>query len=333
MAKDLDVYRDWLGIQEAARPLNHYQLLRLPAFEDDAAKIRSHYRKMNAHVRKFATGDFAAESQALLNELARAMLCLTDAQRKREYDAMLGRKDKGELRRRSFEEILLANKIVDPAQLERARNFAKAVGLEVRDAVLQQKLATPDVVMLAYAEAIGVPYVELADVGVAEHLLPAIPPATARQHSCIPVMADENQVLVASPNPLVPDVEEDLRLRLGKQIRTVLCTPASINEALAKYFSPEAMAAAPAAARTAGGAAKPTAAPSTHAPATPEAKRQRLLLTIVSFNVAVMLLMFAVFMPLRGGMSRLDGVDFVLVALLATVAAAVAYVVIPKLTD
>ena len=34
MTKELNVYRDWLGIKETARPLNHYQLLRLKPFED-----------------------------------------------------------------------------------------------------------------------------------------------------------------------------------------------------------------------------------------------------------------------------------------------------------
>ena len=91
MAKELDVYRDWLGITETARPLSHYQLLRLDLFEDDPAKIRGNYRKMNAHVRKYAAGEYGAQSQELLNELAKAMLCLTDNLRKAEYDASLGR--------------------------------------------------------------------------------------------------------------------------------------------------------------------------------------------------------------------------------------------------
>ncbi len=52
--------------------------MRLKQFEDDIGKIREHYRKMNAHVRKFAAGEFAKQSQDLLNELAKAMLCLTD---------------------------------------------------------------------------------------------------------------------------------------------------------------------------------------------------------------------------------------------------------------
>jgi len=292
MAKELDVYRDWLGITEPARPLNYYQLLRLSAFEDDVSKVRERYRRMNAHVRKYATGGYAEQSQELLNELAKAMLCLTDAQRKREYDAALGRKDVGEGRRRTVEEILLANKVIDQAQLDKARRFADQVGLEIRDAILQQKLAEPDTVMLAYAEAEGLPYVELEDVGVDEELVPHIPPVTARQHSCIPIMADAGQVLMASPNPLVPDVEDDLRLRLGMPVRTVLCTPVSINKAIAKYYPRDMPAPAAAPAAAAKPAAKPAAAPAEKKYLTPEEKiKQRTKVAVITFNVAVVLYM------------------------------------------
>ena len=44
---------------------------------------------MHNHARKFATGDFSVASQNLRNELARAMLCLTDVKRKKEYDISL----------------------------------------------------------------------------------------------------------------------------------------------------------------------------------------------------------------------------------------------------
>ena len=96
MAKQLDVYRDWLGISEAERPLSYYQILKLPPFEDDAEKVRASYRKLNAHVRRYQTGEFGPQSQQLLNELAKAMLCLTDAHRKGDYDASLGRVRTGE---------------------------------------------------------------------------------------------------------------------------------------------------------------------------------------------------------------------------------------------
>jgi hypothetical protein len=292
--KSIDVYRDWLGIKEAARPLTYYQLLRLKPFEDSAEKIREHYRKMNAHVRKFGAGEYSEQSQRLLNELAKAMLCLTDVQRKREYDISLGRETVVEGRRRTLEDILLANKSLQVDQLNKARNYANAIGLEVRDALLQQKLAAPETVWLAYAESVGLPYVELDDVGVDETLVPQIPPNVARQYSLVPVMVDGGKLLLASSNPILPDVEDDLRLRLGMPVRTVLCTPARINQAVSKYYPRDAVMMAPVAApvRANGGnsAAAPAAKPA--APQTSEDQFKRwAMFAVIGFNIVVVLYM------------------------------------------
>jgi hypothetical protein len=323
MAKEIDVYRDWLGVTETARPLDYYQLLRLKSFEDGLAKIREHYRKMNAHVRKFATGDYAAQSQALLNELAKAMLCLTDVARKREYDASLGRKDVGEGKRRAFEEVLLAGKLLDGDQLAKARNFAEATGLEVREAVLQQKLASPEAVMAAYAESVGLPYVELAEIGVDPQLAPQVPPTLARQHSCVPVMQDDGQALVASPRPLIPEVEEELRLRFGMPVRTVLCTAADINAAIAKHYSGEAAAAAAAPAKKAASKKAAAAKAEEDSEAAPlseeEQSKRRLMFSIIAFNVTVVVCMIVAIL-LRGGMNMLGTLDFFLVLVAALAA-------------
>jgi hypothetical protein len=283
MPPALDVYRDWLKIEDPQRPLNNYQLLRLKPFEDDIAKIRLHYQKLNAHVRKFAAGDYGPQSQQLLNELAKAMLCLTDEKRKREYDAALGRKQPAEGRRRTLEEILLAGKAIDQAQLGKARDYARAIGLETRDALVQQKLVRPDVVMQAYAESLGLPYVELAEVGVDEGLAPKVPPLLAREHSCVPVMVDEGQVLMASPSLLPPEVEEELRLRLGMPVRTLLCTVGSVNALVEKHYPKEAVAAA-AAARSSGRGGGGGAG----GPASQEQIKRRRMSALVAGNATVM---------------------------------------------
>lgn len=301
MAEELEVYRQWLGITETARPLNYYQLLRLTPFTDDTAKIRAHYRKMNAHVRKFATGDYARQSQELLNELAKAMLCLTDSQRKREYDASQGRQDAEEGRRRTLEEVLLADKAIDRDQLTKARNYADAVGLEVRDALVQQKMASAEVVMLAFAESVGLPYIELEDIGVDEQLVPQIPPTMARQHSCVPVMIDGGRLLMASPNPLIPDVEEELRLRFEMPVRTVLCTAASINAAIGQHYSrdaPEAAAVPSTTKQPAPKKAKPKRASAS--PSQQQDVKRRGMIALVTLNVTVILYMLYAYFTYSG---------------------------------
>ncbi|MGD9125828.1 MAG: general secretion pathway protein GspE [Planctomycetia bacterium] len=338
----LDVYRDWLGIKETNRPLTHYQLLRLKKFEDNTAKIRTHYRKMNTHVRKYSTGEFSSASQTLLNELAQAMLCLTDAQRKREYDATLGRSDEGTLHQRSFAEILLANGVADQAQIDKARRFAETIGLELRDAVMQQKLARPDVIMLAYAESIGLPYIELDDIGVAEEAVSTVPATTARQHSCVPVMIDDEQVLMASPNPLIPDVEEDLRLRFSRTIRTVLCTPSSINNAVTKYYTGDAPATAAAPPPPAAAEATPTKKEKKTKEKKPKEKKakasandtdltkQRLKFGALGFNMGVIFTVVLIII-LQGGIDRI-GINSIVIAVFVGLLTGIAgFFVGPKL--
>lgn len=274
MAKQLDVYRDWLGIAEADRPLSYYQLLKLKQFEDDAEKIRGSYRNLNSHVRKYQTGEFGPQSQQLLNELAKAMLCLTDAQRKSDYDASLGRVRTGEGKRPTFEQLLLSRKILTPDQINRVRTFADAVGLPIRDALLQQKSVVPETVMQAYAESMGMPYVDLAETGIDETLVLQIPTAMARNFSCVPVMVDDGQLLIASPNPLNPDMEEHLRHRVGMPVRSVFCTPSGVNAAIDKHYSREALQAAAAAAKQVAKQAPAAKAPAADSKAAAKAKPQ-----------------------------------------------------------
>jgi hypothetical protein len=54
------------------------------------------------------------------------------------------------------------------------------------------------------------------------------------------VMVDEGQLLVASPNALRPEVEEEMRLRVGMPVRSVLCTAAGIHSLVDKYYPKEA---------------------------------------------------------------------------------------------
>jgi len=302
MAKaQIDVYQNWLGIQETNRPLNYYQLLRLKPFEDDAAKVRENYRKMNVHVRKYASGDYAAESQGLLNELAKAMLCLTDTARKLEYDISLGRKVETVKARRSLEEILITNKIVPADRMKQVKGYADAVGIDLQEAVLQQKIAAPETVMLAFAESIGLPFVSVEDIGVDETIAPQINPNTARQHSFVPLMVDRGQLLLASPKPVNPDVEEELRMTFDMPVRSTICVPAEINAAITKYYPRDAVQLR----KKDGSAATPKGTPAKSSgetvkaksvePMNDEEKKNRLMNTIVAFNFSVMIICFGLF--------------------------------------
>ena len=84
-------YREWLGLDTDARILNHYQLLDLPEFEEDTAKIHSAAERALVGVRSHRPGAQAAAWAKLLDTLAEAKTCLTDPARKSAYDASLRR--------------------------------------------------------------------------------------------------------------------------------------------------------------------------------------------------------------------------------------------------
>ncbi len=240
-AAKIDVYKEWLGIPEGPRPPDHYALLRLVQFEDDVDKIRKNYKKLNAHVRKYATGQYATESQDLLNELARAMLCLTDAERKQEYDRELGREfdDTDPATGRKPMTTYLQNEgVISAAQVQEARQHADRTGLSMRDTVVQLKFADQPTATRAYASEIGLAYIDLGDMIPDENVLDNVPKSVVRRYTCLPLFVDGERVMVACSSEPGHELEEEFRLRFGLGLRPVLATPKEIKAAIDQYYAP-----------------------------------------------------------------------------------------------
>lgn len=239
----IDVYKEWLGIPEGPRPPDYYALLRLVQFEDDVDKIRKNYKKLNGHVRKYATGDYSDESQDLLNELAKAMLCLTDAERKQEYDRSQGREidDRDQSTgRRPLTSYLLDQGVVTAEQVQAVKTHAERTGLSLRDSVVQLKLADAETVARAWASELGLSYVDLADMLPDDTVLDQVPKTLVRRYSCLPLFVDDDRVLIACANEPDHELEDEIRLRFGLPMRAVVATPLAINQAIAKYYAPGA---------------------------------------------------------------------------------------------
>jgi hypothetical protein len=240
MTTTLDVYKEWLGIPDGPRPPNHYELLRLVKFHDDVDKIKANYKKLNAHVKKYQSGQHSVRSQELLNELAKAMLCLTDPAAKREYDESLGRvfRDEGGASGpRSLGRILEERGVVSHEQVKEAEDFADARGLTLRDAVVQMKLTDATTAAQALAEELGRSFLDLADVTPDDAVLDKVPRSTVKRHSVLPLFIDDDTLLVACVNEPDQELEDEIRLRFELPIRPVIATPLAINQGIAKYYA------------------------------------------------------------------------------------------------
>jgi WD40 repeat protein len=85
----MDPYYTWLGIPPEERPINHYRLLGLSLFEQDQTVIANAADQRMAFLKTFQTGPHGRLSQDLLNEAARARICLLNPDKKSQYDADL----------------------------------------------------------------------------------------------------------------------------------------------------------------------------------------------------------------------------------------------------
>jgi hypothetical protein len=84
-----DPYHEWLQIPPDQRPIDHYRLLGLARFEDDADRIARAADERMALVSSFQVGPRKVQTQRLLNELSAARLCLLSPTAKADYDATL----------------------------------------------------------------------------------------------------------------------------------------------------------------------------------------------------------------------------------------------------
>ena len=74
MSETFDPYYKWLGIAAEDQPPTLYGLLGLRAFEHDPDVIETCGDQRMVHLRTFQAGEHSAESQKLLNEVAKAAL-------------------------------------------------------------------------------------------------------------------------------------------------------------------------------------------------------------------------------------------------------------------
>lgn len=235
----IDVYKEWLGIPDGPRPPDHYQLLRLVQFEDSTDKIRKNYKKLNGHVRKYATGQYSNQSQALLNELAKAMLCLTDEELKQDYDRSLGRviDDRDESGRRPMTSYLQDEKLITSDQAKEAKAHADRTGLSLRDSLVQLKMVDHESAARAFASELGLAYVDLADLIPENDAMDMVPKNVVRRHNCLPLFIEDHAIVVACADEPDSELEDEIRLRFGKPIRPVIASGKSINQAIATNYA------------------------------------------------------------------------------------------------
>lgn len=89
MPERFDPYHQWLGIPLREQPPDNYRLLGIVRFEESPQVIDAAADRQMTYLKRFQSGEHAPVAARLMNEIARARVCLLKPVTKAEYDRQL----------------------------------------------------------------------------------------------------------------------------------------------------------------------------------------------------------------------------------------------------
>ena len=133
-------------------------------------------------------------------------------------------------------DILYEKRLITQEQLERILKAQKDNNKELQKVIIDLDILKKDQMMLALADEIGEEYVNLNDISIDPTIVVLIPEEMARRHQLIAIDKDEKKLTVAMANPLDVFAHDELKIRLGYDIDSVLSYGEDIDKALDEVF-------------------------------------------------------------------------------------------------
>lgn len=133
-------------------------------------------------------------------------------------------------------DILYEKGLITDEQLDRILKIQQDNGNDLQKIIINLDILKKDELMLALADEIGVKYVNLDDINIEPTIVVLIPEEMARRHQLISIDKDEKKLTVAMANPLDVFAHDELKIRLGYDIDSVLSYGEDIDKALDEVF-------------------------------------------------------------------------------------------------
>ena len=134
-------------------------------------------------------------------------------------------------------DILYNKGLITNKHLDRILKIQKDNGSkDLQKIIIDLDILKKDEMMLALSDEIGEKYVNLDDITIEPTIVVLIPEEMARRHQLIAIDKDEKKLTVAMANPLDVFAHDELKIRLGYDIDSVLSYGEDIYKALDEVF-------------------------------------------------------------------------------------------------
>ncbi len=159
-------------------------------------------------------------------------------------------------------DLLVANGLVSPAQLDLALAEQRRTGRLLGHILVDQGLVTEEDIGRSIAAQFALDFVDLDPATIDPTAVMAVPEAVMRKHEALPVAwAPDGALLVAMANPTDVYALDDIRNAVSRPVRAVVVTPSALLDAVrrARRFDVVTPPTGPSATTAAGGGATATA--------------------------------------------------------------------------
>ena len=136
----------------------------------------------------------------------------------------------------SLLQILLENNVLTTEQVNEVQEEQKRTGNSIRQVVINMELMSEDDLLEIIANQWGTTVVDLAAKELQEDVLKSIPASVSRMYNVVPIDADANSVVLATSQLLAPEVIDEIRFVLSKDVTYVLAREDNIKNTINQYY-------------------------------------------------------------------------------------------------
>lgn len=133
-------------------------------------------------------------------------------------------------------ELLLREKIVSPAQIQRVQESARRNNKSIAHELVKQGIIQESDLTSMLSRMHNVPSIELEKYAIPEEVLKHIPKHVAERHLCVPINRSGSTLVVAMADPSNIFAIDELKFMTNYNIEVVVASESSIGQAIAKYY-------------------------------------------------------------------------------------------------
>ncbi len=134
-------------------------------------------------------------------------------------------------------EMLVDEGIITEEQLQEALHEQKIKGGRLEKILISQGYVTQEVIMAFVGTQLGIPHVNLSEIGeIPTDVVFSVPESIAINHCLIPIVKKENKITVAMADPLNVFAIDDIKMTTEFEVEPAIASETEIRALQAKYY-------------------------------------------------------------------------------------------------